>query len=201
MKGLIGRIGGAISRLFCAEGGDDSSPPGMGSLQGEEVDAEWEEADTEIPTTRAPAVAAEPAPATEQVASDPAAEPVEEESVPELELDLDMGLPLDGDEIGSGITALVVDGMEHLVTSWRHAIQVAARLHLEARGTLPETGYTARQRSPYAYKGEAAKKSFDAIGDDWFMKTRFNPRLSATVTLHLLSGAGHDQASCGYRAD
>ncbi len=103
--------------------------------------------------------------------------------------------------MSAGLTALIIDGKSHPVESWREAVLVAARAHLAARGSLPETGYTARQRSPYAFQGDEKKRFFEPVGDGWHMKTKFNASLASTVTRHLLVEAGHDPSRCGFQVE
>lgn len=130
-------------------------------------------------------------------APEPEPEPVPE---PEPEPAASTHLALDAAGVGAGIAAVVIDGTAHPVASWREAVLVAARHHLEAQGSLPVMGYSERQRSGYAYQGDTPPRFFEAVGQDWHMKTKFNAKLAATVTRQLLLQAGCDPARCGFLA-
>ncbi len=128
----------------------------------------------------------------EEAVAEPEPEPEPPAAVPDW-------LPLDSAEIGAAITAVVIDGSDRAVASWREAVVVCAKAHHAARGSLPELGYTARQRSAYAYQGDEKKRFFEPVGGGWHIKTKFNAALAATVCRHLLVEGGHDAAGCGFR--
>lgn len=86
---------------------------------------------------------------------------------------------------------LEVSGRRHMLNHWYEAVVVAARLHLERRGTLPTKLLGKQRRRYFAQTEREIGDSPYPIQPGWYMEKRLNAALACKIALTLMRRAGY----------